>query len=278
MASLDSPHHDQQRAVMRGLLSTARGERLDRLCEEAARALLRPHLADSEIDVADALATPLSEQVLGRLLGLDGTQLQRFAEAARGPFGEGARRRVLAAIDALSPVPAPMRQAIDELGTHEGRDLLRMLWIAGTDTVRRGVVSTVRTLGGNGCRVRLLDAPGLVDAFVDEVLRLNPPEPILRRREAGCGVVDLSLESANRDPGHFQNPLATDLERRPGHLAFGAGPHRCPGATIARAELAAVVRVMLELMPEFELVHSPTAELLVRPKAVRQPSSSAVAE
>jgi cytochrome P450 len=277
-ASLDPPHHDQQRAVLRRLLSAARGEPLEQLCETATRDLLGPHRADSEIDMVEVLATPLSEEVLGRVVGLEAAPLQRFADTARGPFGAGARKRVLAALDAVSPLPPPMQQVIDELGAHEGRDLLRMLWLAGTDTVRRGVASTVRVLGRDDSRARLLDSPELVDPFVDEVLRLHPPEPTLWRREAGGNVVGLSLELANRDPGQFPEPHAIDLARRPSHLGFGAGPHRCPGAVIARAELAAVVRVILELMPEFELVELPTEDLVVRPAPARELSSGRIAE
>jgi cytochrome P450 len=43
------------------------------------------------------------------------------------------------------------------------------------------------------------------------------------------------LADANRDPESFPDPHTLRLERRPaGHLAFGAGPHACPGSALIR--------------------------------------------
>ena len=289
VAALDGPQHDRLRGVLRRVLSPARDMSLDDLCETVARDLLRPHLAEPEIDVLNVLATPLSEQVLGSLIGLEGAQLERFADHARGPIGEALYPRLFDALDALSPVPPIVRELTAELGRDEARALLRLLWLAGTVTTRRGFAEVVLMLGRSvEWRQHLLESPALVGPFVNEVLRLHPPEPKLQRRKAGGDIAVLSLERANRDPRQFPDPLAIDLDRPVHHLAFGAGPHRCPGAGIAVVELAAAVRVILELMPEFELLQPPTAlryygergleELLVRPAAARVLSSSGVAE
>lgn len=54
---------------------------------------------------------------------------------------------------------------------------------------------------------------------------------------AGTTVM-LVNAAANRDPRKFEDPDAFDIERpnARNHIAFGRGPHSCPGAPLARAE------------------------------------------
>ena len=43
------------------------------------------------------------------------------------------------------------------------------------------------------------------------------------------------------------------LDRRPAHLSFGHGIHRCLGAHLARRELKVAITDMLAELPEFRL-------------------------
>lgn len=68
-----------------------------------------------------------------------------------------------------------------------------------------------------------------------------PSQHLIRRGER----LLLFLEAANYDPRLFPEPETFYPFRRPNkHIAFGFGPHQCPGATLARIE----VQIALELL------------------------------
>jgi cytochrome P450 len=75
---------------------------------------------------------------------------------------------------------------------------------------------------------------------------LEPTELAGRGLEEGDRVV-FGLASANRDESVYDEPDAFRLDRpRPrDHLAFGAGPHVCPGAHLARLEAVALLEVFV---------------------------------
>ncbi|RAR39375.1 cytochrome P450 [Paenibacillus sp. MDMC362] len=96
---------------------------------------------------------------------------------------------------------------------------------------------------------RLKQDPTLMASAIDEIFRWTTPNvhamrvatndiPI-RDKIIRCGeTVTLWHASANRDEEVFQTPHQFDISRNPNrHLAFGAGPHYCLGAGIAKLEL-----------------------------------------
>ena len=85
--------------------------------------------------------------------------------------------------------------------------------------------------------------------FVEECLRYESPvkgDFRLARTGATVGGVDIPAGStvmvlngaAGRDPRRFENPNEFRMDRPNAkeHLAFGRGPHACPGGPLARAE------------------------------------------
>jgi cytochrome P450 len=85
--------------------------------------------------------------------------------------------------------------------------------------------------------------------FVEECLRLEAPvkgdfrlakvplDIAAVHIPAGTQVMVLNA-ALNRDPRKFENPNVLDPRRANArtHVAFGRGPHTCPGAPLARAE------------------------------------------
>ena len=71
--------------------------------------------------------------------------------------------------------------------------------------------------------------------------------------------VALLFGSANRDPRVFGDPDAFDVGRTNAaeHIGFGGGIHVCIGAPLARVELEAALRALVERAPGLSLAEEP---------------------
>lgn len=105
---------------------------------------------------------------------------------------------------------------------------------------------------------RLRADPDLMPQAIEELLRYAGLTRKMSRRAsapvklgeinvAEGGRAILMLASANRDPEQFPDPDRLDLTRRAaGHLAFGAGPHSCAGASLIRMAASVATRAFVE--------------------------------
>ena len=142
-----------------------------------------------------------------------------------------------------------------------------------------GHEATVNTLG-NGIRALLrhreewdrLVAGEVTPALaVEELIRWDPPLQLFERWVLEDGVeiagrpvpkgekLALLFGSANRDPRVFPDPDRFDIERGNAaeHIGFGGGIHVCIGAPLARIELEASLRTLVEHAPRLELAAEP---------------------
>lgn len=144
--------------------------------------------------------------------------------------------------------------------------LMMLVVFGGIDTTVAAIGNMLTTLDGHHeLRQRLLADRQLVPAFVEEVLRVEPPiqgfARIPQRRSVIGGMeiaedskVFLLWASANRDDEVFPDPDEVRLDRDPNpHLAFGVGAHRCLGATLARMEMRVVLEEVLSRMPDYAI-------------------------
>lgn len=124
--------------------------------------------------------------------------------------------------------------------------------------------------------VRQRGLNGAAVAWADETLRYDSPSQMVARiltedvrmydtvLPAGSRVALLPA-SANRDASKFPDPDVFNLDRDThGSIAFGNGPHVCPGASLARLEMACALETAAELLADYEIdlgrarrVHSP---------------------
>lgn len=108
---------------------------------------------------------------------------------------------------------------------------------------------------------RLRDDPGLALRAVAELIRHTAPVHITMRRattDVAVGrhviergdLVALLIAAANRDPRHYADPDHLDLDRRRVQpLAFGAGPHFCLGAHLAKLTVGTVLTELFRRYP-----------------------------
>ncbi len=137
-----------------------------------------------------------------------------------------------------------------ELDTPEIVSILNQLLVAGQETVNYLIASLTLLLLRNPEVLAEVQAdPSLIPAMVEEGVRIESPISALGRfvvsdtelggtaLPAGSRLVAL-FGCANRDPKRFPQPERFDIHRENlrDHVGFGAGPHYCVGAALARME------------------------------------------
>jgi len=143
-----------------------------------------------------------------------------------------------------------------------------LLYIAGHETTVNLIAGGMVALLRNPGQLRLLrERPGLMGNGIEELLRYDCPVQMSRRitltplrlggHEIPAGTfVTASLAAGNRD-ATFWGPDADELRLdRPNarqHLSFGAGPHHCLGAALARLEARVTLTGLLERFPRIGL-------------------------
>jgi cytochrome P450 len=268
--SLDPPEHTAPRAVLRPVLAESAIASLGQFAADLADELVEAIREMDEFEVFEHLAEPLTDGVVGRLLGVEHRDIRAFAAALKQLATEGRMDIARDLVDEL-PEPPSLLARFGHSGMNESysRALVGFLWVAGTITTPRTIAWAMLELTEQPqVRAELLEDISLLEPFVEEILRLHPAEAVVPRlttravdlagaRISAGTVVQLSLAAANRDPARFPEPHALQLDRPARHLAFGAGPHRCPGARLARVEIIALLRTVLSAAPSFEATQPP---------------------
>jgi cytochrome P450 len=139
-----------------------------------------------------------------------------------------------------------------------------LLYIAGHETTVNLIANGVVALLRNPDQLALLrDRPGLEANAVEEFLRYDSPVQQTRRitiephtvghKEIPPGAfVVACLAAANRDERFFgpdAGALRLDRTDARGHVSFGAGPHHCLGAALARLEGRVAISRLVRRFP-----------------------------
>lgn len=159
-------------------------------------------------------------------------------------------------------------EAGDKLTDEELIAQVELLFIAGHETTVNLIASGTVALLRNPAQLALLRAsPALAANATEELLRYDSPVQQSRRitlapyqvggREIPAGTfVVAALASANRDES-FWGPsaprLRLDRENARQHVAFGAGPHHCLGASLARLEGRVAIERLVRRFPRLAL-------------------------
>ncbi|MFI5711744.1 cytochrome P450 [Kribbella sp. NPDC051620] len=270
-------------------LEPAVGQLVDGLMDQLSERFDR----DGEADFMTDFAYPLPSSVVAALLGIPQDDLAWFRPRVEriNDFLDvvGKTDEVLAAADQATRelsdyyrdlIVARRKTPSDDLisqlvaaidaGLHEvsDYDLICNLLVL----FNASFVTTIHLIG-NGMW-QLLDQPELravagSPAFVEEVLRYEAPVQFVARwceEDAAIAgtvlpakeIVLVMLGAANRDSLRYPSPDVFDAGRtdvKP--LSFGAGPHYCLGAALARAEARIAFPRLLERFPSLRSARPP---------------------
>jgi cytochrome P450 len=203
--------------------------------EDAERLHELSNLLQSQFD-AIALAT--RRQELEEAAVEFDAYVERLVAARRNDLGDDLVSRLIAAEDEG-----------DRLSHDECVGLVRDALNGGIDTTQSQLAHGVRLFAGHPDQWRALgDHPSLAPAAAEEVLRFEPVAPFTTRLMVedveyrgvlfpSGTVVSVSQFNANRDVDRGDEFEVTADRGSAKALTFGAGPHFCMGANLARAEL-----------------------------------------
>jgi cytochrome P450 len=282
----DPPLHDQLRAIMMDRLRLSEVREMTGIVQVQADALVARLLEQGSFDAVKDLAEGLVPAVVGDLLGVEGEMLERFATSGSATFtvmGPPNQRlddafpdllELLQLIGGLTKddmVPGGMGWNLydaAERGEIPEDMCTTLLWNyvgPGFETSINAIGSAVWMLARDPEQWKALKSDtSLVASAGNEAMRMETPIQIWGRHcyqdvelhdtvIPGGSRVAVLLGSANRDERKYPEPDHFNVRRNPvDHIAFGHGIHTCLGASLARAQLAAVLTAIAEQVTTLE--------------------------
>lgn len=285
---LDPPEHTPFRQAINPLLSQERVSRLEAETRAFARQMLAPLVARGGGDICTEFSSFLPVRVFGLWMRMPAHWLDTLHDDGRA-FVLAVHRNELELMKETSlrlyemardlvrlRREAPEDPAIDPTSAllaavHQGKPLPEDLLIGAVRQILVvGIVAPMVMVGSMAVHLardpalqqQLRDDPSLVPAAVEEFLRLYTPyrgfaRTAVRDTEIGGRTiradepVALLYCSANRDESVFPDGDRFILDRPniSEHLAFGRGPHNCPGLHLGRMELRVALAELLAATP-----------------------------
>jgi cytochrome P450 len=281
---LDRPDHARWRAILQPLLSSRAVKHMQPALQDQAAAVVEAVAPQGSCEVIADVAEPYAAQVLLTVLGLppqDGDRLLRWEKALwaiqRAPLaaGQGARfEDLVQKVEMLaylaeaftqrraSPdIAGVMSRLVGDNGFNEvdACAVVEMLIAAGITPFRSAVGFLFLDLARDPrlC-ASLRENPAGVGAFVEDVLRREPPAPVIIRRAAqNVTVAGVEIPAGARVVlcvgAAIQEDMANGNEARANYWAFGGGPHRCVAVSPAKTALTVLISEWLRTIPAFGL-------------------------
>jgi cytochrome P450 len=296
LLELEPPEHARLRTLVNRAFVSRQVERLAPDIAALTHDLIDRFASSGSVDLLQALATQIPVVVIARLLGAPTTMWRELLDwshrmVAMYQFGV-TRRTEEDAAAAAADFSAFLRSYVEDRRRRRSDDLISRLIDAEEAGGRlsedelvatcilllnAGHEATVHGLG-NGVKAMLETSLDAAAAFADEsasaslveeLLRYDAPLHLFTRYALEDLVyqdvafkkgdrIGLLLGAANRDPLRFADPDRLDPRRSPNpHVAFGGGIHFCVGAPLARLELATVLPILFQRLPELSLAAPP---------------------
>jgi cytochrome P450 len=292
MVTMDQPMHTRERSLIMRLLTPKRLRENEAFMRRLADQQIDEFVAQGECEFIGAYSQPFAMLVVADVLGVPEEDHERFRagfglSTGPGPIGEEGEGM---GANALGWLDGEFARYIEDRRREPRGDVLSDLALATyPDGSTPDVTSVVRTstflfAAGQETTARLLamalkylcEYPELQDelrahkeripGFIEEALRIESPVKAdfrLARRNTTVAGVDIAAGTpvmllngaANRDPRLFECPdeFRVDRPNAKVHLAFGRGPHACPGGPLARVEGRVSVERILDRMHDIRL-------------------------
>jgi cytochrome P450 len=286
----DPPRHGPLRSLMMGLFTPSRLRQMEAPIRRLADQLLDEFEERGACELIREYANPFAMLAIGELLGVpeeDRAAFRKNLEGAPATIGAGDDAEIVNPMEFrvgafLGYVEERRRNPRDDVlgrlatttypdgSLPEAMDVVRvatLLFGAGQDTTATLLGACLRRLAEQPeLQDRLRAEPGSLPGFIEEVLRHSGPVKStfrLAKREVTIGGVTvkpgttimISTAAVNRDPRKFEEPAEFRLGRSAAkdHLAFGRGPHTCPGAALARTETQISIERILDRLGNITL-------------------------
>lgn len=239
-------------------------------------------------EATDRIIAALAGEEPARSVGI--AAHRRLAERIDGLIEE---RLAAPGRDLISGIAHGRSEAGERLSRTEIASFISLLLVAGGETTDRGLANLWHVLLQHPDVLAAVTAdPDLVDPAFSEFMRRDgvlvyEDREVERDVEwhgqvvpAGA-IVRVAVASANNDETVFAEPRRFDLDRPDlhlgkehraglrteglaGHLGFGLGKHFCIGYQLARAEIVAGTRRLLDVLHRPRLASDPPSHMAIR--------------
>ncbi|MGW9023748.1 cytochrome P450 [Streptomyces sp. NPDC055722] len=275
----EGDEHLRLRGAVTGAISTIDYRGLRRYINRATQALVNRFCEEGRADLVGQFADHLPMAVMCEVLGMPDEYGDHIVHAARDML-KGTETAIASnqyIVDALTRLTAARRaQAEDDFTSHlvnhpagltddEIREHLRLVLIASYEATANLLANVLRVvLTDPRFRAQLNGGQMTVPEAVEQSLWDEPPFSTIlgyfakqdtelggRRIRKGDGLL-LGIAPGNVDP-RVRPDLAAGMQGNRSHLAFGGGPHECPGQDVGRAIADTGVDALLMRLPDIRL-------------------------
>lgn len=289
---MNPPEHTRLRGLVGKAFSPIVVERMRPHIQEIVDELLDKVRHKGSMDIVADLASPLSVNVISKLLGIPNEAQQQLHQwshvlsrildplvsleeyeamnKATEEFQEYLRiiiaeREKNPQADFISTLIAAQEQN-DRLTQKEILAVCTLLFGAGEETTGNTIGNGMLALLQHPNEMEQLKRePTMIQSAVEETIRYDSAIQMLTRIatdnleignqtvKAGEKIV-LCLGAANRDPAEFPEPDQLNINRDQNqHVAFGDSIHYCLGAALARLETQIAINTLIQQFPDLKL-------------------------
>lgn len=275
----EGDEHQRLRAAVTAAMATIDHRSMRRYIGRYTQGLVNSFCERGRADLVSQFAEHLPMAVMCEILGMSEEYNDRMVQAARDALKgtETAIQSHAYVMDALSRLTTRRRaQPEDDFTSHlvthpagltddEVREHLRLVLFAAYEATANLLANALRmVLTEPGFRARLSGGQMTVPEAIEQSLWDEPPFSTVlgyyakqdtelggQRIRKGDGLL-FAPAPGNLDP-RIRPDLSASMQGNRSHLAFGGGPHECPGQDIGRAIADVGVDALLMRLPDVQL-------------------------